>query len=389
MSARAVRRRLGKLPAVLQGVNSIALPLLLCHATAGCLIRPARAVRVVPAGEWLATLGDARRAPFLGEGAPEAPEEVWRAGTERGLVAAPIVHEDLLIVGSTGRVLTVASASSGREYWHRRFSGPVVGTPLRQGDAILVGTAGREGLVYAFSVERGRRLWRRALRAPLTGELVLSGGRLYASTLRGELHALDVTDGHVIWETRLPGAALGAPVLVGDALLLATARDSLVRIDLADGRVRVGVAMSGTATASAALVGEQLLVPLHPSVVARFEPRTLALLRADTLDAAVLAAPVVDANGDAYVLSSSGTVWRLSARGAERVAALGGAARESLTLARNGLLVGRLDGTLVLLRRDGTELWRLSYPASIRAPVALGGGAAFVGLLNGRIVKLQ
>jgi outer membrane protein assembly factor BamB len=153
--------------------------------------------------------------------------------------------------------------------------------------------------------------------------------------------------------------------------------------------MEASAAMTGTATAPAALSGDQLLVPVHPAAVAWYQARTLVLTRLDTVDAPVLAAPAVDARGSAYVLSRHATLWRLDQAGAVRLASLEGAARESLTLAANGVLVGRLDGTLVLLRHDGTEVWRQHYRTSIRAPVALAGGAAYLGLLSGRLVKLQ
>jgi len=377
-----------KLPLRLLSVNSLAALVLLF--TAGCLIRPERMVRNVPPGEWLATLRNPERAPFRQETAPEsAPGVVWRRGTERGLTAAPIVQGDLLILGSTGRVLAITSAINGSEYWHRRFNGPVVGSPLRAGANVAVATASRDGSVYAYTVERGRKRWHRKLHAPVTIAPVYHAGRIYTGTLRGELYGLDADDGDVEWRTMLPGHPVGAPVVLADALLLATARDTLLRVSLDDGVVAARAGMTGTLTAPPALSDDRLLVPEHPDLIASYDARTLALLRLDTLDGPVLAAPAIADDGSAYVLTRDGTLWLLDRGGSRRLASVGGTVRESLTLARNGVLIGRLDGTLVMLRRDGTELWREQYQSSIRAPVALADGAAYVGLLSGRLVKLQ
>jgi len=378
-----------KLPARLLSVNSLAA-LVLLYAATGCLIHPDRMVRDVPPGEWYATLRDAERAPFRGEPAPDsAPREVWRRGTERGLTAAPIVQGDLLILGSTGRVLTVASATNGSEYWHRRFNGPVVGSPLRIGENVVVATASRDGRVYAYTLARGRKRWQRKLHAPVTASPLYHAGRVYAGTLRRDLYALDAGKGDVLWRTLLPGSPLGAPLVHDGALLLTTARDTLLRVSLDHGAVTAMAGMRGTLTAAPALSAGRLLVPEHPNLIASYDPQSLALLRLDTLDGPVLAAPAVAEDGSAYLLTTNGTLWRLDATGLMRLASVGGTVRESLTLARNGVLIGRLDGTLVLLRRDGSEVWREQYRSSIRAPVALGGGAAYVGLLSGRLVKLQ
>lgn len=383
---------------VLRGVNSRATPLgrggalcaaFLCVLPVGCGVAPGRVLRDVPPGEWTQPLGDARRAPFATQHAPEAPTEQWRRTLERGIVSAPILHDGLLIIPATSRVLFTVAASDGRRHWQRRFNGPVAGSALRRGDHIFIATATRDGRFYALDVRRGRRVWDTRLRSPATGEPVLTGDRVIVSTVRGELSALDVADGRVLWRQQIPGVQLGAPVVVGDAILLATARDTLLRVATADGRVLDTRALPGTPSAPLALRDSTLLVPLHSGVVAHYALPALDLVRVDTLHAAVLAAPAVAADGNTYVLTGAAEVWRIDAQGAARIAALGGAARESLTLAANGLLVGRLDGTLFLLRTDGTEVWRREFRGSLRAPVVLGGGAAYVSVLNGDLVKLQ
>jgi hypothetical protein len=100
--------------------------------------------------------------------------------------------------------------------------------------------------------------------------------------------------------------------------------------------------------------------------------------------------PVLDRDGTAYVLTEAASVYRIAPdREAERVAALGGAARASLALASNGLLVGRLDGALFFIRRDGTVVWREDFDDSIDAPVAVYRGAVYVPLLRGELVMLR
>ena len=85
------------------------------------------------------------------------------------------------------------------------------------------------------------------------------------------------------------------------------------------------------------------------------------------------------------------SVWRITDAGRDvrRIAALGGAATGSLTLARDRLLVGRLDGALFLLDVDGDIIWRMDLDDSIVASVSVHGGAVFVPLMHGDVVKLQ
>ena len=102
------------------------------------------------------------------------------------------------------------------------------------------------------------------------------------------------------------------------------------------------------------------------------------------------ATPVLDTDDAAYLLSEHATVWRIEPNGVmTQVAALGGAARASLTLAANGLLVGRLDGALFMLRRDGEIMWDEYFDDSIEAPVAVYRGAVYVPMLRGDLVMLR
>lgn len=361
---------------------------LLALVPGACAFRPARAIPEIPAGEWHATLGGPSRAAYRDQAAPTAPREGWREGFATGLRTAPVVHGDLLILGNA-RLVTAASARTGHQYWTRRFDGAVVGAPLRQDTLLLIATASRHGKVHALSLARGRARWETRLRSPVTSEPLLLDGRFFAATVRQQLYALDATTGDVAWQIRLPGQSVVAPVAHDRALLVATQRDTLLRVRAADGAIEATTALPGSVSAAPALADSTLVLPMHPDRVAGYHARTLAPLWSVRVDAPVLAAPVIDADGTIHVLTRSGSVWRIAGGAATRIAALGGAARESLTLVRNGLLVGRLDGTLVLLDRDGTEQWREQFRSSIAAPVAAAGGELFVPLVNGTVVNLR
>ena len=391
MSVEGGRRRRpgrGKLPGVHRGVNLLFV-LALALGSASCMFRPARAVRDVPPGVWHATLGGSTRAAFIGETVPLSPAETWRHRYEAGLTSAPVVLGDLLILGNA-RMVTTASAQDGGQYWTRRFDGPVVGAPLRADSLVLVATASRHGKVHALSLVRGRARWERRLRSPVTSDPLLLDGTLFTATVRGELFALDAGTGAVRWTLRIPGQTVTAPVVHEASLLLATQRDTLLRVATADGALEAVAALTGSASAPLALSGDVLVLPLHPDRIAGYDARTLQPLWSVRVDGPVLAAPAVDSDGTIYALTRAADVWRITATGAAtRIARLGGAARESLTLTRNGLLVGRLDGTLFLLAKDGTELWREEFRSSVRSPVAVRDGQLFVALLNGTVVNLR
>ncbi|HSJ14737.1 MAG TPA: PQQ-binding-like beta-propeller repeat protein [Longimicrobiales bacterium] len=361
----------------------------LALTSASCAFRPARAVREIPPGEWHATMGGPARAAFVDETVPGAPQEAWRERYDGGVSSAPLVHGDLLIMANA-RSLTVASALDGGRYWSRRFDGAVVGSPLRSDTMLFVATASRRGRVHALSIERGRARWQARLNSPVTSEPILFETTIFVATVRRELHALDSGTGTVRWRIRLPGQAITAPLVHERSLLLATQRDTLLRMRTQDGAIEAAAALPGSASAPLALSDTTLIVALHPDRIAGFDARTLAPRWSVRVHAPVLAAPVVDADGTAFVLTRAGDVWQIAPDGAAaRLAQLGGTARESLTLTRDALLVGRLDGTLFVLARDGTERWHEQFRSSVRSPVAVRDGELFVALLNGTVVNLR
>ena len=82
------------------------------------------------------------------------------------------------------------------------------------------------------------------------------------------------------------------------------------------------------------------------------------------------------------MLNRNAELWRVrvGARAGEKLASLDGAARASLAVTRDRLLVGRLDGKLFLLDMDGRVLWERDFEDSIVAPVTVANGALYVPL---------
>jgi outer membrane protein assembly factor BamB len=203
--------------------------------------------------------------------------------------------------------------------------------------------------------------------------------------------ALNAADGEERWSSRLPAPAATTPVPYRDLLLVAARNDSIYALTRANGRIVARAPIGGHASAPPALAGDTLYLPLEAGgIVALGLPAMARLFRAGG-SAPVLAPPALGADGTVYFLDSSAELWKLppGSASASRLASLGGAARGGLTLTASGLLVGRLDGVLTLVRLDGGTTWTTRLDGSIAAPAAVVGGAAYVPLQGGRIVKIQ
>ena len=340
---------------------------------------------------WPMPLGNAKRSPHAGE---EAPEEgvaiVWERRVGRGLLA-PLVPEGslLLATAASGRV-SALSTTDGRPYWDRRIDRALGNGLTRRGDTLFVASEWRQGRVFALELRRGRRIWaERAGPAPFAP--LLLGDTAYVATADGQVVALRTENGRSFWRTRLNGAAVTPVIPHGDGLLVATASDTLYVLARGTGEIVRRKALPGTVSAPPALIGDTIYLPFHTGELAALRLPTLDKVWRAPFGAPILAAPVAAPDGSLFVLTRSAEVWHVppGGRAGERLASLDGAARGSLTLARNGLLVGRLDGTLFLLRHDGRIIWQERFDDAIAAPVTVQDGAIYVPLLRGRIVKLR
>ncbi|HEX6639911.1 MAG TPA: PQQ-binding-like beta-propeller repeat protein, partial [Thermoanaerobaculia bacterium] len=163
----------------------------------------------------------------------------------------------------------------------------------------------------------------------------------------------------------------------------------LYRIEMRTGRVTDRMALPATPSATAAFDGRYLHLPLHDTTYAVVDVRERRVVSRFDTRHPVRAVPLLDAAGAAYVLTEAATVLRILPDSMELLAELGGAARASLALAANGLLVGRLDGALFFLDFDGNVVWRKDMDDSIDAPAAVYDGRVYVPMLRGELVALE
>ena len=342
-------------------------------------------VSISPVQTWLATAAHTAGAD---QPAPEDPEVEWRAEVGRGLQSPLIVHGSVLLAGASNRVVAAISTETGEHHWERRLDGAVTGGLLVTGRTIYA--AGEESMAELVALElgRGRQRWDREVGS--TGQsLLLVGDTLYVATDAGDIFSFSARDGERHWRVRLRAPIASAPFAFGPNLYLATGRDSLVTLARADGRA-VEQRPFPRPSAPASQRGDTLLLAYHDGSIAAYRmPALEELWRAQT-GAPITAAPIAADDGYVYALNAHAEVWRIAADGsAERIAAPGGAARASLSLARAGILVGRLDGTVLLLRRDGSEVWRREFDDAIVAPATAHAGAVYIPLLRGMVVKLR
>ncbi len=358
-----------------------------------CLLiacRPARPLPGVPPGQWSSLLGDAHRSAYVAEVVPERVEIAWRRTVGPGITAALQVHGDVVLATTTARAAVTLRAADGAQYWRSGFSATIAGSVLKQGHRVIVATGDRDRRIHALEITQGRRLWSRDAGA-VRVEPVLVDDRIVLANEAGWVAAFAQADGLNLWRVQVGAAPAAAPVVWDGRVVVATLRDSLFLIDAEDGRIAGRTRLSAPPSAPGLIRADTLIQPLSDGTVAGIVLPSLAIAwRASLGTAPVLAAPVPLGEHAVALLTRDADVWRLDPGGrATRLARLGGGATGSLTAAANGLLVGRLDGTLFMLSHAGSVVWQTRFGASIVAPVAIASGSVYVALLSGDVVRLR
>ena len=343
---------------------------------------------------WPTVLETARRDAWLDEQVPGSVRRAWTLDLGRAVVGPLAIQSGLLVATTIDRRLMVLEAANGDFYWERRTDGAVPAGAVFDASAVYVGSQDREGTAEAYELARGFLLWRREI-APPVGAPVLQDGVTYWGTETGTVLALKAADGVQLWRTDLAGAVTGSPIVDGADLLVTTSADTLYRIDRASGRVGARLPLPSTVTSTAAFDGRMLHLPMHDTTHVIVDVREWRIASSFGTRTPVRSMPVLGPDGAAYLLTEAGAVLRVLAEGknggphSELVADLGGAARASLAVAGNGILVGRLDGALFFLGFDGDVIWREDFDDSIEAPTAVYEGRVYVPMLRGELAVLE
>jgi outer membrane protein assembly factor BamB len=379
-----------KVESARRGVNLLACALAL-WLVAACG-RPVRGVpqRVLEPAYPTILANAGRTGLGPGEVLRDELEEVWRTELGAGLHAPVIVSRGLILAATASRMVAALDAESGEHYWERRLDGPLPGGLVHDRSTLFVVSDTRTGRAYAMALHRGQRQWMRRVGGSSFPPLLV-GDTLFVTNHARQVVALRTADGRDLWRARLGAAARSTPVAAGSWLLVSTVQDSLYLMARGTGRIEGRIGLPATVSAPPALRGDTVVLPLHSGELLALRVADLTELWRVQLDAPILAAPIAAPDGSWYALTRAATVWRVAAdgAGAEPVIALGGAARASLTLARERLIVGRLDGTLYVIGLDGTIHWQRRYRDSIVAPATVADGAVYIPFLKGDLVKLR
>jgi outer membrane protein assembly factor BamB len=290
-----------------------------------------------------------------------------------------------------------------RILWHRRLRGQAPALRLGLGVAVAGGrvfAASHSGIVEAFALSSGRRLWRRKVRAPLSGGPGTGAGLVVLGSSKGDVIALSQTDGRVHWRRRVNSEILSAPA-VGDDFTVVRG---------VDGRLEALSTAAGTDTWIAnqeiprlSLRGTSRPILVGDLAICGFDDgHVLAVDRNDGMtawDAAVgephgtselqrlidIDSPVVSVGDDLFAVAYQGRVARLVRDSGRILWTHDQSSYRGLAVDGGSVYVSDADGNLVRLNaQTGTVVWQVRLLANreLSAPVVYH-GRLVVGDLQG------
>jgi outer membrane protein assembly factor BamB len=217
------------------------------------------------------TATDAVVAVSLDEGAWRwsYKRDVPRTSTDLAILGAPTptLHGDEILTGFADGAVVGLDARSGQLRWSAPIGTgkfpDVQAEILVEGDLLL--TAGFGGPVVALDAETHKERWRND-EAGASSSMVLVGGTLYTSDSRGRVQALDSQTGTIEWSWELKDRQFGPPIRAGGWILVGDVAGGLYALDRFEGtlawryRPSDGTRLSGIA-AEPAVEGRQIVFP--------------------------------------------------------------------------------------------------------------------------------
>ena len=265
------------------------------------------------------------------------------------------------------------------------------------------------GVISAFSLHTGERIWRTATKpkkmrsSNLGGGLTVAEGSVFVVDGVAESLALDATTGHIRWRVDVGTPGRSAPTVVGDRMVFGTIDERLVALETGSGHQL----WSYNATAAETVVFGQPAPAIEDGVaLAGFGSGDIVALRmetgeavwSDTLGAAggrnsimdfssIHGMPVIS-GGTAYVVSLGRVLSAIDMRSGRRLWERTVSGKDNLVIAGDWLFVLSTEQQLACLdKASGHVRWVTILPR-FRKPNSQKGAIVWTGpvLADGKLI---
>ena len=277
-------------------------------------------------------------------------KELWTENFGKGInkrdiiLAAPVVFNDRIYVMDSRGLVSAFGLKNGKRLWKNNLKANIGGfkqtksraSGLAVDNNILYATTGFGG-VFAMDAKTGKSKWRRVMESPIRIAPTVTDKMLLVQTVDNKLYALDKNNGQELWKF---GVAQEDTVIAGGATPAYDAEENAVIAGFSNGEIIVLNATVGTPLWSSMLVSNK-------QVNSSTEINTIG------------AAPIVE-NGVIYAISNSDTMIALDMRSGDKLWDKQIGSMQNMLLAGNFLFVISNRNILYAVEKNsGDVIWSL------------------------------
>ena len=305
-----------------------------------------------------------------------ALKSAWTAEAGTGssfygkLTASPIVYDGKVFTLDAAGTVTAFSTAGGAAAW-RASTTPqgekdqegFGGGLAADGGRIYAGTG--FGLVVALDARSGKKLWEKAVGAPVRSSPTAATERLFVLTTEGAVYCLSGADGSELWNFRgnAERASIlsnASPAVEGDVVVVPFPSGDIVALRTADGKVLWSDSLARTRTAS--------------SLTAMSDA----------------ARPAID-GGTVFAVGHAGRMIAVSSKTGERLWSLTVPSIQAPYVAGDTVFVVDTGGQLMAItRRDGKIQWTARLPgATTWSGPVLAGNRLWLVSSKGQLINVE
>jgi len=142
----------------------------------------------------------------------------WVCTTNDKVDAAPILHNNIIIMGSLDRHIYAVEVETGMQIWRRVMDECITTAAAAFEQRLYVGTA--DGRITCLDFRTGVVKWRYDAGSQISSDLVLQDGRLYFGCGNGAFYCLDVRRQEPVWRHMAFDSIVTRPAIIGDLVIV-------------------------------------------------------------------------------------------------------------------------------------------------------------------------
>lgn len=158
----------------------------------------------------------------------------WAFRAKRGVNSSPFVdtRDNICFIGAFDGFMYALDASSGYTLWRARTNGPIISSPVSNGDMVFFGST--DGNFYAINAETGKEKWRFATEKPIVGSPIVHENAVYFGGTDHYFYCLDIKTGKELWKFKTGGEITATPCVAENMILIGSLDKTLYALPLVD-----------------------------------------------------------------------------------------------------------------------------------------------------------